>query len=274
MVRLMLAIALALCVSLPAVAGTLFEIETQDHAQNPPRAATTRVAVEGRRMTMEIAPGAQNQRGGAMLFHGDRREMAILNHDDRSFMVFDAATMRQLAGQMNQAFGQMQEAMRNVPDNQRAAVEQMMKSRGGRSNAPAGSPTEVRRMNQTAEVYGYPCQLYEVRRDGRKIRDLWVTDWNNIEGGRELAPAFADLAQFQQELMSALPQMGGGTEALEDNPFTAMREINGFPVATRDYNEDGSVKSETALRSAKSQRLGPETFQPPAGYQQRNLLGR
>jgi hypothetical protein len=257
----------------PATAGVLFEIETQDHEQNPPQTHTSRMAVEGRRLTMDIAPGQTGQRGGAVVFRGDRREMAIVNHDDKSYFVIDPATIKQLAGQVNQAMSQMQEALKNVPENQRAMMEQLMKDRMPAQKPTRRSPPEVRRLDQTAEVYGYPCRLYEVRRDGRKIRDLWVTDWSNIDGGRELAPVFADMGEFQQELLDVMPPMDGQAGGIEDNPFTTMKQIDGFPVASRDYAEDGSVKSETALRSAKSQRLSPAAFEPPAGYQRHDMFG-
>jgi hypothetical protein len=270
--RISLAVSLVLINVLPVAAGVLFEIETQDHEQNPSRTYTSRVAVEGRRLTMDISPGQIGQKGGAMLFRGDSREMAIVNHDDKTFFVIDPATIKQLAGQVNQALGQMEEALRSVPENQRAMVEQMMKERMPAQQPTQQAPVEVRAMNQKAEVYGYPCQLYEVRRDGRKIRDLWVTPWSNIDGGRELAPVFADLGEFQQELLAAMPKMGA-TGGMEDNSFSTMKQIDGFPVASRDYAEDGTVKSESALRSAKSVRVNPAAFAPPAGYQRQNMLG-
>lgn len=273
MSRISLAIALLLVLAFPATAGVLFEIETKDHEQNPPQTRATRVAVEGRQLTMDIAPGQSGQRGGAMLFRGDRREMVVVDHDSKSFFVMDAGTIKQLAGQANQAMSQMQDALKNVPEAQRAMVEQMMKDKMP-AQQPAQKPQlEVRRMNQTAEVYGYPCQLYEVRRDGRKIRDLWVTAWSNIAGGRELAPVFADMGEFQRELLDALPKMGGQSSGMDDNPFTTMKQIEGFPVASRDYAEDGTVKSETALRNAKSQRLSPAAFEPPAGYRRQEMFG-
>lgn len=273
MLRISCAVILVLACVSPVTAGVLFEIETKDHQQNPPQTSTTRVAVEGRQLTMDITPGKSGQRGGAMLFRGDRREMVVIDHDSKSYFVMDAGSIKQLAGQLNQAIGQMQDALKNVPEEQRALVEQAMKGRMPAQQPAQKSPLDVRRLNQTAEVYGYPCQLYEVRRDGRKIRDLWVTDWRNIAGGRELAPVFADMGEFQQELLDALPKMGSQSGGMDDNPFTTMKQIGGFPVASRDYAEDGTVKSETALRDAKSQRLSPAAFEPPAGYRRQEMFG-
>ncbi len=272
MFRISCAIALILASVPPATAGFLFEIETKDHQQNPPRIVATRMAVEGRQFTMDIAPSQSEQRGGTLLFRGDRREMVFVNHDDKSYFVMDSQTIKQLAGQLNQALSQVQDALKNVPDEQRAFAEQMIQSRMPAQQPTKKAPPEVRRLNQTAEVYGFPCQLYEVRRDGRKIRDLWVTAWSNITGGRELAPVFADMGEFQQKLLDALPKLGDLPGGIDDSPFTTMKQIEGFPVASRDYAEDGTVKSETALRNAKSHRLNPAAFAPPAGYQRQEMF--
>lgn len=277
MLRFVVLIAVLL-VSMGSVrAGVVFEIETIDHQQQDSQPQTTRVAVEGRRLSIGIAPGEKNRRGGVMQFRGDRREMVLVDHDSQSYFLMDAQTLRQLGNQLDSALshmqGQAQQALQGMSAEQRALVEGMMKDRMP-VQEPARKPqTTVRRLDQSAEVYGYPCQLYEVRRDGRKIRDLWVTDWSNIQGGSELAPVFADMGQFHQEMMDAMPRMGGQSGGMGDSPYSTMKEINGLPVASRDYADDGSVESETALRSARLQQLDPSTFEPPSGYKRQEMFG-
>lgn len=261
----------------PVGAGVVFEIETKDHRSQPAQTDAIRMAVEGRSLTIDIAPSQASRRGGAMLYRGDRREMTVVDHQRKSFFVMDARTMQQLGGQINaamsQARGLTEQALQGLSSEQRAMLERTMKDRMPAQQPTHKPQTTVRRLDQSAQVYGYPCQLYEVRRDGRKIRDLWVTEWSNIEGGSELAPVFADMGQFHRELISAMPQIAGQSGGMVDSPFTAMKEIDGFPVASRDYASDGTVESETALRSAKRQRLDPAAFNPPTGYKRQEMFG-
>ena len=168
----------------------------------------------------------------------------------------DQQALQAMSAQMSQATGQM------IPV--------------GQTGRPAAalSPLTVRQLNNRITVYGYPSTLVEVQRDGRKIGNMWITAWQNIDGSQELAPAFADMASFFEEFVRAMPQTGGMNRAMTDNPFTALHKINGFPVAGRNYREDGTVDSESALRSAQKVQFKATEFQPPAGYQQNRLFGR
>ena len=103
---------------------------------------------------------------------------------------------------------------------------------------------------------------------------MYVTDWQNIDGGRDVADAFADMGRFAEELTAALP--GGGKSPagpLDDSIFTVMDRVGGFPVGVREYRTDGTIEREWALRSAKRQRVDPATFAPPATYRRQALLG-
>jgi hypothetical protein len=270
---LLLGVVLVLASSGPLTAGVVFEVETRDHSSSPPRTETSQVVSDGQTLAMGIMPGRTNAEGG-MIYRGGRREMVVVNHRDKSYMVLDKQTMQQLAGQMNQAMGQMQDALKNVPESQRAAMEQMMKDRMPAQQTPQRSPDQVRRTNDRNTVFGYPAVRYEVWRDGRKVRELWVTDWRNIEGGQDVAALFVEMGGFLEEMTSSLPGGGAGSaKGLQDSIFTVMKQVDGFPVGVRDYREDGSLERESALRSAKNERLGRDAFEPPAGYRRQEMFG-
>jgi hypothetical protein len=257
-------------------AGVVFDIETKNNDTNPPQITNTRVLVEGRFLKLQTTiPG--NQHPTEMIFRGDRREMIIIDHRTRSFIVMDQQAMQALSAQMNQAFGQMNAAMQNLTPEQRAMAGQMMNGRNPITQVGAQvtqqSPITVRQLNNRTTVYTYPSTLVEVSRDGRCISNLWITPWQNIDGAQELGTAFIDLAAFSDELMKSLPTTPGMQQQLPDNPFSALHKINGFPVAGRNYRNDGTVASETALRATQKASIGPGEFLPPAGYQQNKLFG-
>ncbi|MCA9231844.1 MAG: hypothetical protein KDA57_14435 [Planctomycetales bacterium] len=277
MAKLLLAAAACLLVISPAYSGVVFEIETIEQHQGRQQVATTQVSVEGRLVSMQIPPASPGEKEGQVIYRGDRREMIIVDHSRQSYFVMDLQTMQNLAGQVNQALGQsssqIEEAMKNVPESQRALVAEMMKKKfPGQQPSQQRSQPIVRRLSQQAKVYGYPCVLFEVVRDGRRIRNLWVTDWDNIEGGRrELAPAFDELGSFFQEMLNSMPSMGQADE-FTDNAFAQIKELGGFPVATREYTDSGDLETESALRSAKRQQLDPADFAPPAGYRRQQMF--
>lgn len=275
--RIPIALCLTLCMTVLLSgllgAGVVYEIEVTDHEPSPPKTSETEVAAEGRNLKMGIAAG-EGRGGGDMIFRGDRREMVVVDHDDKSYMVIDEEAIEQIAGQVSQVADQVAEALKNVPEEQRAMVEKMMKQRMPQQ-APKLPQTEVRRTGERADKRGYPCVKYEVLVDGRRIRELWVTDWGNVEGGDEAEEAFGEMAKFFADMLDAFSSAAGGFGGFgpqDGGIFADMKEIDGFPVVTSGFGEDGSLEDESGLRSAKRRTLDPAEFEPPSGYKRRSML--
>jgi len=92
-----------------------------------------------------------------------------------------------------------------------------------------------------------------------------------VDGGREISAVFTAMAQFVQNINQSLPVDSGSS--FEDNIFASLKNVNGFPVASRDYQSDGNTDTETTLRGATRYQLSPAAFLPPPGYRQQSLLG-
>ena len=268
-------LALSALVSAHLMAGVVYEIEVTDHEQSPPKTSEMEIAAEGRHLKMGIAPGESGRAGGDAIWRGDRREMVVVDHEDRSYVVIDEEMIESLAGRIGGVLSQVEEALKNVPDDQRAMVERMMKQRMPQQ-APKLPVTAVNRTSELADRNGYPCVKYEVLIDGRLIRRLWVTDWDNIEGGDDVADVFREMAGFFRQLMESIGQAAGGLfQGDAGAGFIAeLGEIDGFPVVTEELGDDGSLEKESGLRSARRRTLDPAAFEPPSGYKRRSMLGQ
>lgn len=265
---------IALLLQSTILAGVVYEIETKDHEQSPPKAQTIQISAQGKSLKMGI-PAGGSRASGEMIFRGDRREMVIVDHDRKAYFLMDEASMRQMAGQINQAMRQMEEALKNVPEDRRAMIEKMMKDRMPQAKTPSRPKTTLRKTGDRATKNGYPCVKYEVLSEGRVKRELWVTNWSNVDGGREAAQAFEEMAGFFTEMMDAMGGAGGPfSGGLDDNPFEHMKDMDGFPVVTKEFSDDGSLEGESSLRSARRQTLDPADFEPPAGYKRQQMPGR
>ena len=234
------------------------------------------MTVDGRNLKMDIvSPGRSGT--GSIVFHGERREMLVVDHDSKSYQVIDQEAIKAIAGQVNQAMSTVEEALKNVPEDQRAMVEKMMKERMPTPPAAAAPKDEVRKTAQRGEKNGYPCVKYEVLRGDRVVRELWVTDWDNIDGGEEAIEAFQGMAEFFQEMLDAFASSAGGMAGLGDlsgSIMAQMKAIDGFPVVTKEFGADGSLDGESSLRSAKRRSLDPAEFEPPSGYKRRSMFGQ
>ena len=255
-------------VAIPASAGVVYEIEVKDHEQSPPKTESIETSVEGRHLKM-VVPSGGRRGDGEMIYHGDRREMVWVDHDKKTYFVMDEETMRALAAQINEAMSMMEQALANVPEGQRAMVEEMMKKKMPQTQKIERPKTELKKTSERATHNGYPCVKYEVLREGHKIRELWVTDWNNIEGGADVADLFQEMSEFFKEMLDSLPKFA---ESGGDQVFEHMKEMGGFPVVTREFDDDGSLENESTLHSARRQTLDPDAFEPPSGYKRQEMF--
>ncbi len=250
-------------------AGVVFEIETKDHTSGDSGAVQAFVGGENMKMLITSSDSTDKNE---MIFRGDRREMIVIHHGDKSYMLIDEAMIESIGERLSGVEEQMREALKNVPPEQRAMMEEMMKGRMPPQAASAvRSKLELRRTSESGSKNGYPCVKYEATRDGRKVRDIWVTQWDNVEGGDEAAEAFEAMAEFFVQMRDSMPNFGQD-ESANDNPFEHMKEMNGFPVLTYEYGTDGSVQNESLLSSSTRRSVAPEEFDPPSGYTQRQMM--
>ncbi|MEN8144129.1 MAG: hypothetical protein ABFS14_04185 [Gemmatimonadota bacterium] len=239
--------------------GVVFEMEITDHSKSPPVVYDTEIMAEGTNYKMSMTGGPA---GGVfeMIFRGDQREMLMVSHEERSYFVMNDETIAAMAGM----FAQVAEMMERMPEAQRDA---MMKAQG----MGGAVETELRNTGEKATKQGYPAVKYEILQEGRVSRDMWVTDWNNVEGGEEAYAAFEGMASFMGEMMESFK--GFGPMAQMGSEFEKMKEINGLPVESRDYDEGGTLTGESVLKSASRRTIEAAEFEAPAGYKEQDMGG-
>jgi hypothetical protein len=274
--NVLLSIALLTVMSSTLMAGVVYEIEVTDQNSSSKTPASSEIAVQGDMMKMVMDSYEAGKPSGDLIWRSDRREMIVIDHEDKSYMVMDEETVSSMTDQMSRASAQMAEALKNVPEEQRAMVEQMMKKR--MPQAMAEPPvTEIESTGETKEINGYPCVKYIATVNGKAERNLWVTDWENIEGGDEASAVFLEMSGFFEDMMRGINQaMGGlggglGSENMGTNAFDQLSKLNGFPVVTEELANDGSIESRSELSSARREDLAPDVFEAPAGYKRRSM---
>jgi hypothetical protein len=258
--------------------GVIFEITTVDHTRSPVVTDTARLQIEGPDVAMEVSGAGEG--GGRMIFHGEAREMIVVDDAERSYMVMDEATLESLANQMNAAMAQMEQMLESLPAEQRAMIERMrdqgMGGMPGMENMPGMGPApeiEVRATGRSDTRAGYPVAEWEVAQDGVVARRLWITPWSEVDGGDEARAAMVGMVEFFDDFLDALPRMPGQDEPLIRNPFRNIDMAEGLPVFTQELSPEGEVEQESTITAVERRSLGPETFQPPADYQRRDIPG-
>jgi hypothetical protein len=254
-------------------AGVIYEVDVKDHTQSPPQVETTQMRIEGRRLKVEMAPGSHHRAPGEMIYRGDRREMLVIDHNRKSYMVIDQKTVESMGQQYKQAMSQVQEMLKNAPESQRAMLEKMMKEQMPQMSAqqPGSPQSELRQTGERAVKAGYACVKYEIWQEDHKHLEFWVTDWDKVEGGQEVKPVFEEMAAFFKEMLENFGGAGHAPGNFGSSFFAYLDQVDGFPVLSGEF-KNGSLVRESILRSAKRQTLNPTAFEPPATYQQSKML--
>jgi len=254
----------------PAFAGSVLEFATREFGHPEPVVGTVQMSTEGVNTRLEIISVTSSEAGG-LIFHGDRNEMIILDHSQGNYLVIDQNQMQAIASQVSVAMTEMQESLATMPPEQRALAEQMIQGQQAAALA-APSPNIINDLNSHGTVAGIACRNYEVIRDGRKVRELCVSAWDDIEGGQETAAALKGVADFFEQMRQSFS--GTGVMDVFDRQqelFGHMSELDGYPVLYRDFNASGSLVRETQLTAAAKQDVSPGYFNPPTGYTLRQL---
>ena len=89
---------------------------------------TNQIQITRTQMRAEMAgPGGGKQ---AVVFDATKQVMWMINYDKKSYSEMTKADVDRVAGQLSGAMAQMQEQMKNMPPEQRAQIEAMMRGRG------------------------------------------------------------------------------------------------------------------------------------------------
>jgi hypothetical protein len=158
-----------------------------------------------------------------------------------------------------------------MPPEERALAEQMIQ-RPIDDEERSKARHKLVATGGTDTIAGFKCKNYDVLQDERKIRDICMTPWKDIPQGREASRAMMELAGFFERMRKAFEGSGGlNLMDRQQEMFTYMEELDGYPVLSHDYDFDGKVVSESRLKAARKEKIGAAMFEPPAGYLQQSL---
>ena len=269
MFKAILALLLAVVFSVSSYADAIFEIDQRQI--NPEATHKTKGMVKGKNFKMDFYENGVKL-DGSMIYRGDTKEMIMVSHQDKSYVVLDQATIKELVGVMSQAMAEFEQAMKDATPEERAMMEQAMKGRmPGMGDSEIVDP--VIKKAGSSKVNSYSCTLYDVYKGDEKTSQHCVAPWGSIEGGDEMKTVMLEMAEFMDQMAKSFSKSKGfmGRQMqFENNVFAQLRKMDGFPVQTIDYNE-GVVDSESQLVSSKKTTLSASDLEPPAGYTKQNM---
>ena len=250
-----------LAMATPLFAGVEMDLVTKD-AEGAVTESVKLYAQSGKIRMEDI--GDTSGKEMSMIFVG--QEFIVVDHTEQSYIVMDEEMVAALGAKVNDAMAQIQAQLADMPEEQRAQIEQMLAGQmAGMMNESEQAPAARVEQIGVGTWQSAECTQYAVFEDFDKTQEICAAPLGDIEGADEVMLAFKNMAKFVNTISESMPGALGANMA--QNPMGLIDQIDGFPVRTIDYL-DGSLMSVTTLESVQDMSLDPGLFAIPEGYTQ------
>jgi hypothetical protein len=249
---------------LPLHAGVYIETVERNAKTSAEKPVST-MQVQSGRARIDTAGG---DRSATMIFRDGA--MHILDAQRKTYMVFDKAAADRTAGAMNDAMAMMRAQMQNMPPEQRAMMENMMKQRG--MSMPSDSAKQpvydAKATGGSEQVAGRACKVWNITRDGAPWQQVCVVANGSVPGQDEFR-AVADQMRALSEKMGEVAKQFGGNPWEQDSALA--KKLGGVPFITRRYRDGALQPEETIVKVWRTQSIDAGRFDIPAGYTKQEI---
>ena len=221
----------------PMFAGVRIQMENTDLGTN--KTTTQVILMDNTRLRVD------SDANTSMMFltDGGRNRMVILDKARNTYQEIDEQMMKQMGEQMSGAMAQLDAQMKNMPPEQRALMEKMMKGKMPQASAPA--PKTVYTAKGSGAVNGFSCTKYEGVRGAEKVSEICAASASQIK----VAPGDYQVFEKMKEFTSSIQN------AMKNSPFGASMQssvadagFTGFPAQTVNF-KNGQAADRMELKS-------------------------
>ena len=209
------------------------------------------------RLRMEMSGEEENQ---TIIFRGDKNVFWVIDNEKKSYFEMTEDDIVKLKSQMDKMQQMMMEQMKNMPEEQRKMMEDMMPT-----SMPSGEKEKTTYTKKAGgvKVGKWTTTHYEGTKKGKKSDDLWTVDWSQVGFDRGDFVVMTKMADF----FSALSQEATDFMKVGSEDWEKEMGISGMPVRWVDYSEGGGA-SEGSVKDISKKDLDASLFELPAGFSQ------
>jgi hypothetical protein len=240
--------------AVPMWAGVRIKVETVDLKTN--ESTQQEILLDAERLRVNMS--GKSAMSVLFLTDNGRNRMVILDPARNEYRDLDEQTMKQLSQQMQGAMAQMQAQLQNLPPEQRARVEQMMRGRGMPQLGQAAPEVRTTYTSDgSGSVNGFSCTKYEGKRGTEKVAEVCAAKPADLH----FNPADFQVFEKMREFASTL------TSGLANSPFANIGRITsvadqgfeGFPVQRMGFS-GGQATDKTELKSIERTNFSDPDF--------------
>lgn len=247
-----------MALGMPARAGVVIEQQSKDASGGEVVRYITYVEPGRLRVEYQSAEGVS-----IAIFRADRQVVWMIQLKEKSYQEMTRADVEKMAQQMAGVRQQQEQMLKELPPEQRAVVEKMMKQQMG-----AAKPVDVTVKRVGRESVGkYAATKYELLANGQRTEEIWAAALDQLSFQPAEYETFLQFARFFEKLSQAAAQFSS-TDVMARH----AEAIEGFPVKMISY-DGGRVTSEMQLLRAERQTVSDDKFQLPPGLKKVEMPG-
>jgi hypothetical protein len=218
------------------------------------RTSTQTILIDSTRMKSEMT--STSGEGATVLFltDGGRDRMVLLDKTKNEYREIDQQSMAQMTGQMQGAMAQLNERLKNMPPEQRAMLEKMMKGSmpPGFGQAAKPDPISYKAVGSTT-INGFACTMHEGTRGGEKVVEVCAAQPSQLKVSPADMQVFEKLKQFTAAMTDQVGNFARGIDQYFDTG------VPGFPVRRVTYS-GGQVTHRSEVKSVGRVNVGDADF--------------
>jgi hypothetical protein len=204
----------------------------------------------------------ENETDNVVIYRMDQRVFWILNTRDKTYVEMTEQDLKKMAVAMNEAMQKMQEAMKDLPPEQRAMMEEMMKGNPSAEKAK----TTYKKVSSGEKVGDWTTDKYVAKSETEITEEVWTAQ---PEALGLKAEDFAGLNKMSEFF----------SEYFKDEDFyhplilegkAQPGDYSGLPLRIISYNK-GMKTHQTEIQEIKREKFSASLFDLPAGYTKQEM---
>lgn len=238
-------------VSVPAVeAGILITSTQESHGQHRDT-STSKAYIDKNSMRVETN---ETNKEDIIIYRKDRDVFWVIDNKEKTYTELTRNDIKKMKSQMDDAMKKMEKELENMPPEQRAMIEKMMKGK-----MPAQPKKTIYKKTASGiKINQWICDKYEGYSGGKKKKEIWTTDWKKLGFSQEHLDVMEGLSEFFSELTGDnTPFFKAGSKQWEKE-----QGYPGIPVKTISYI-NGREKYTTEIKEISKQGFAPSLFELP-----------
>lgn len=191
--------------------------------------------------------------GQFIYYDHTKRTAYIVDTEKKTSFEMNETRAKQVGAQLAEAQRMMEAKLKEMPPDQRAMVEKMMKEQGG-GLPPPGGRTPLKFAKTGSDKVGvWPCDRYAASGDGRKV-EVCTAEASALGIPADDVAVFEGFLDLSEKMAGEAAGGGLGSE----------RGFEGLPLERKE-SRDGVVTDRFVIDAISEEKMSAADFQVPAG---------